>query len=189
MEAGDAFVQADLAPAARSTWQDTLLGGILVGGALGGVTAWMLSDKSDEGGETTERSTEELMHRAAVLLGRFPLVQRDGAIVSALQEPVPLFLQLDPVATQEFLQSLEELIHVFLNLREGSTQPSKVSDALRARREASNRLLCLVRKARQRKPLAACDIEEDVETLKKSMDGFVHNCMQQSNLNIMETLS
>ena len=129
------------------------------------------------------------MRRATAMLEMYPLVLRDGAILSALQEPVPLFLQLDTIATQDLLQSLEELIRVFFNLRDGSTQPSMVSDALRARRAASNRLLCLVRTAKQQKPLAACDIEEDVEMLKKSMDGFVHNCMQQSNLNIMETLT
>ena len=34
--------------------------------------------------------------------------------------------------------------------------------------------------------MAASDIEEDIQAIKKSMDGYIHNCMQQSNLNIPE---
>jgi hypothetical protein len=60
---------------------------------------------------------------------------------------------------------------------------------LKCRREVSRLLLVLVRKARQTRPLLASDIDEDLETVRKCIEGYIHNCMQQSNLNVMEQRS
>ena len=47
-------------------------------------------------------------------------------------------------------------------------------------------LYALVRKARRKKPLLACDMDEDLQRLKTCMDGYIYNSMQQSSLNLME---
>lgn len=171
---------APASPTDFAPWKNNVLQGIVVGGVLGGALSCFLTDRQ---GELPQKAQS-----AEKLLALYPHAMADGCMRAALLEPVQLFMQVDECATREFLQSLDKLVAIFIRLREGARQPSKVSEALQTRRSASNRLLSLVRKTRQKLPLAVCDVEEDIETIKKAMEGLVHNCLQQSNLNMMESM-
>ena len=163
-----------------------VLRGTLLGGSLGALGAWALASWGGGGDASAEDAEDPLRGTALTMLQTYPNLVADPNMYVALQEPVPLFLQVDSEAVRHLLASLDALVGTFTGLHRGSTRPGDVATALRARREASNRLHALTRKARQRKPLLASELEEDLQTLKKCMDGYIHNCMQQSNLNLME---
>jgi len=166
----------------------TLVKGVVIGGSLGALGAWAFNSWGGgrEAGAGADDSGDPLRANALTLLQKYPHLTGDSNMYVALQEPVPLFLQVDSEAVRPLLGSLDTLVSTFSDLHRGSTRPADVAIALRARREASNRLHALTRKARQEKPLLASEIDEDLQTLKKCMDGYIHNCMQQSNLNMME---
>ena len=161
----------------------TLLTTAVLVGALGAWTAYSFENtgNDEEGGS--------LRTRAFRLLQLYPNIAADSSLLVALQEPAHLFFQVDANATRHLLDSLELLVSTFSKLAQGSQKPAEVATALRARREASTRLHALVRKARRKKPLLACEMDEDLQTLKTCMDGYIHNCLQQSSLNLMERLS
>ena len=161
---------------------DRLVGGILLGSALGAATALLWSSSGGQEDVTSSKTGE---NAAEVLAARRHL-SSDGSLCAALQEPVLLFLSLDAPGTRRLLDDIDNLARVFAQLRQGDARPSQVSLALQARREANNRLHALIRKARQARPLLACELSEDFDELKRIMDGFVHNCVQQSSLNLME---
>lgn len=123
---------------------------------------------------------------AVSVLQSYPHVWNDCTLQVALQEPVLLFVDLDRDTTLQFLDSLEQLCGVAARLRGGYAKPGIVATAIRSRRDVSRLLHALVRKARQKRPLLATELDEDLESVRKSIDGYVHNCMQQSNLNVME---
>ena len=164
-----------------------LFRGVLVGGTVGALVSWAAFSSKREGvpGGGSGQG-DGLKEDALGLLHEYPNLCRDSNLYVALQEPVLLFLQLDQESTRQFLRNLEQLASLFLVIRDGSTKPGDIAVALKRRREASNRLHALLRKARQKKPLAASELDEDVEVIRKSMEGYIHNSMQQSNLNIME---
>ena len=163
-----------------------LFRGVLVGGTVGALVSWAAFASKREGGLGGSGQGDGLKEGALGLLHEYPNLCRDSNLYVALQEPVLLFLQLDQESTLQFLRNLEQLASLFLVIRDGSTKPGDVAVALKLRREASNRLHALLRKARQKKPLAASELDEDVAVIRKSMEGYIHNSMQQSNLNIME---
>jgi hypothetical protein len=99
---------------------------------------------------------------------------------------VRLFQQLDPAGARGLLESLDKLAALFMELSAGSAKPGIIPLVLKARREASNRLHALLRKAWRGQPFAASEIEQDVQSIKKSMEAYVYNSMQQSNLNLLQ---
>jgi hypothetical protein len=167
-----------------------LVKGAVLGGSLGALGAWAAFNWSTSGGEGDGGDeADPLRSRAIALLQAYPNVASDSNLYVALQEPVPVFLQVDADMVRLLLESLDLLVGTVVSVNHGSTRPGDVAKAIRARREANNRLHALVRKSRQTKPLLASELEEDLQTIKKCVDGHVHNCMHQSNLNIMENVA
>jgi hypothetical protein len=154
-----------------------LVTGAVLGGLLGAALSWAsVPGPADADDNAALRALQS-----------FAWLPQDRTMFAALQEPTLLFLQVDRASAMEFLRSADELVALFGALRAGQCKPSLVSDALRVKREASNRLMLLQRQARQTRPLTASEVEEDILTVSKILEGYVHNCMQQSNLNLMET--
>lgn len=118
-------------------------------------------------------------------LEEFPDLSQDSALAAALHEPVLLFRQLDAAATQSFLVDVQKMRGVLATVNSGHGRPGLVAYLLKWRRSANARLHVLHRLARQRQPLAASDISDDVDMIKKCFDNYVHNSFQQSNLNVL----
>ena len=163
-----------------------LFRGILIGGTVGALVSWAACASKREGAPGGGGQGNSFKENALCLLHKYSNLCSDSNLYVALQEPLLLFHQLDQETTSQFLRNLEQLASLFVSIRNGSTKPGDVAVALKLRREASNRLHALLKKARQKKPLAASELDEDIEVIRKSMEGYIHNSMQQSNLNIME---
>ena len=119
----------------------------------------------------------------------YPRLCGDAVLYVALQEPVLVFQRLDPTGTHRLLHSLNEMTDIFVRLRVGTVQPALVARVLSARRLAAKELSQLMLQAMRTKPTEASEMEEDIKAIRTSMEGCVHNCMQQSNLNLMEQVA
>uniref|UniRef100_A0A6C0BZU5 Uncharacterized protein n=1 Tax=viral metagenome TaxID=1070528 RepID=A0A6C0BZU5_9ZZZZ len=159
---------------------------VLVGGAIGAFVAWYLSSCS---ASTASNERAPRNEGALGVLDEHEYICRDSILYTTLQEPLILFYSTNQLGTRAFLKHTNSLIERFSVLRTGVRRPREIPLVLRSRREASNRLHILLREARRKRPMAASDIQEDVETVKKILDGYVHNCMQQSNLNLLENVT
>ena len=160
----------------------TICSGILAGGFLGGFVCWIFKNLQTDNHTLVSKTKQE---QAAAEIQLYSAIKSDRQLASLLEEPLAVFMQVDMQASKDFLQSIQDLVTVFHKLLQGSAKPSNVSHALRTRREALNRLQALIKKSRTLKPVEISDMHEDFESIKKSLDNFVHNSMQQSNLNIM----
>lgn len=156
---------------------------VLAGGALGALFAWYATSSPTS---LSESESIKSNSGALGLLDEHKYICGDSILYTTLQEPLILFYNTDEPGTRAFLKHTDALIERFAVLRTGISRAGEIPLVLRERREASNRLLILLRDARRKRPLAASEICEDVETIKKTLDSYVHNCMQQSNLNILE---
>lgn len=162
---------------------DDVLRTVVAGGALGALVSWFYALYQQGNHEEKDKVD---VGPAMSLLHTHKLVCADGVLYVALQEPVSLFYKLDLTATRGFLNHLEALMNYFSLLRGGGGNPGDIGQAIKQRREANIRLRALQRLLRRSKPMAASDLEEDILTIQKIMDGCIHNCMQQSNVNILE---
>jgi len=115
----------------------------------------------------------------AVQLRRYASVSRDAALSSALLEPARLFAALDAEASEELLGALDALAGAYERCRGGATSPLLLAEAMAARRRAAGALRRLVRLARQRRPMVASDLAEDVASLERYLDDCVHNVDQE----------
>lgn len=156
---------------------------VLAGGAVGALIAWYATSSP-----ISSPQSESAQSNSGVLglLDKHKYICSDSVLYTTLQEPLILFYNTNDLGTRAFLKHTDALIERFMVLRTGVRRPREIPLVLRERREASNRLHSLVRDARRKRPIAASEIHDDVETIKKILDGYVHNCMQQSNLNILE---
>lgn len=150
---------------------ESLVPSTLIGASLGALFAWAVLSRRREAPERAEG------------LGAYPRLCTDSILYVALQEPLRVFRQCDSAAAQELLESLDRLVGLFLELSAGSTAPRVVPLILKEKRDASNRLQALLRKAWKAHPFAASELEQDVQSIKNSLDGYVHNSMQQVGLN------
>jgi len=159
----------------EATMQSAAVKGFFIGGALGAALGLALGfARRGSEGQGAAESLVDLSH--------YPFLSKDGGLSASLHEPVSVFKTLDADGCALLLQAFDDLVHVYKLCREGESRPSLVSDALQARRAASNHLLALMRKARQRKPLEASDISEDVEALKRCLADYVYNIDQEQRL-------
>lgn len=156
---------------------------VVAGGALGAFIGWCAMSSPKAG---TERACETTGSRALGLLESHKYVCSDSILYTTLQEPLILFYDTNEPRTRSFLKHADTLIEHFAFLRSGKRRAGEIPLVLRERREASNHLLLLLRDAKRKRPMAASEIQEDIEMIKKILDGYVHNCMQQSNLNLLE---
>ena len=160
----------------------SLLQGTLIGGSLGAFIAWGLMSKWSQVAENEDKALADSL----ALLHAHRQLCSDSILYVALQEPLRVFQQCDSAGAQGLLQSLNRLVSLFQELSAGSTAPEAIPRILKEKREASNRLHALLRKAWRAQPFAASEIEQDIQCIKKSIDGYVHNSMQQSTLNLLK---
>ena len=118
-----------------------LIRGVLVGGSIGALVSCAAYSA------TSAASGPKEAPDTFALLGAYPNICNDSNLYVALQEPSLLFQQLDQQAARNLLQNLENLAELFSKLRAGCSKPGEIAVALKERREASNRLHSLVRKA------------------------------------------
>ena len=137
------------------------------------VAAAFVHNKSPGEGKTSDEETD---------FSRYKHLSMDGSLLANLQEPVEVFRPLDGQACVSMLQALDDLARIYYSCRTGESRPSLVAEALKAKRMAMNQLLALVKKARQRKPMAASDILQDVEALKKNIADYIYNITQEQSL-------
>ena len=156
---------------------------ILAGGILSGFLCWTFNKKRIKNEEDVVIETSR--DKAVQLLRKFPALSLDTQFCAILEEPIALFIQIDPDTSEAFVKCLNELVCIFSSLLQGSSKPSDVARALRARRESLKHMHSLFKKAKQKRPLEASEMQEDIKQISTSLDNFIHNSMQQSNLNIM----
>lgn len=144
--------------------------GALVGGGIGAaVGLFLASRKASEGdGEGA--------------LAGYPSLRRNSELRAALQDTVPLFQGLDGASARGLLDALEKLCQLYESCRSGDARPVLVAQALDAKRRASSALAVLTRKARQQRPMAASDLSEDLQALKKFMEDQLYNISQEQSL-------
>ena len=150
---------------------ESLVPSTLIGASLGALFAWAMLSSRREGPEGAE------------YLNAYPQLCTDSILYVSLQEPLRVFQQCDSGAARGLLESLERLVGLFRELSAGSTAPRVLPLILKEKREASNRLHALVRKAWKAQPFAASELEQDIQSIKNCLEGYVHNSMQQNGLN------
>jgi hypothetical protein len=153
--------------------QTPLAKGVLAGGVLGAsLVALCLKATSTEGSNNKASDEQEGVHAE---LTRYKHLASDAFLTSSLQEPLVMFRHTDARACEELLSSLDELVGLYALSKTGAGTPALVAKALRARRAAGERLTNLMKALRDQKPLAASDLEQDVELIKKSLQDYVYN--------------
>ena len=153
--------------------QGTVVKGFFIGGAVGAAAAAAFAYNRPSEATGSEEETD---------FSRYKHLNMDGALVANLQEPVAVFKPLDGQLCVSMLNAFDDLARIYFACRTGESRPSLVAEALKAKRAATNHLLALVRKARQRKPMAASDILQDVEALKKNIADYIYNITQEQSL-------
>jgi len=155
--------------------QGALIKGFLLGGAVGAVVvaASFSHRKDSKEGEPIDDEVD---------FSPYKHLNMDGALVANLQEPVAVFKSLDNQACVTMLYAFDDLARIYVSCRTGESRPGLVAEALKAKRVATNHLLALVKKARQRKPMAASEIMQDVEALKKNVADYIYNITQEQSL-------
>ena len=74
----------------------TMMKGAVLGGSLGALGAWMALGSAGPGArKDVPDESDPLRSQAITLLHAYPHILTDSNMYVALQEPVPLFLQLD----------------------------------------------------------------------------------------------
>lgn len=154
--------------------QAALVKGFLIGGVVGAAVAAGVQYKAPN--DEVASSEDDLDFSV------YKHLNNDGSLVAILQEPVAVFKPLDKPSCEAMLQAFDELARIYSACRGGESRPSLVADALKAKRTANGHLLALVKKARQRKPVAASEILQDVEALKKSIADYIYNITQEQSL-------
>lgn len=114
-------------------------------------------------------------------------LERDKALLCLLHEPLELFCRIDPEATEELLDSLDDLVRLFEDAR-NSKSPAIVVCALAARRKGKRALDRLSAGARSSFPARASDVTEDTEALLKVIADYLHNIQQASALSMLESI-
>ena len=145
--------------------QGTVVKGFFIGGAVGAAAAAAFAYNRPSEATGSEEETD---------FSRYKHLNMDGALVANLQEPVAVFKPLDGQLCVSMLNAFDDLARIYFACRTGESRPSLVA--------ATNHLLALVRKARQRKPMAASDILQDVEALKKNIADYIYNITQEQSL-------
>ena len=154
--------------------------GFFMGGIVGASVAAALTTFKKP--SDAVRGEEDDVRGGGVNWSAYKHINLDGGLLAILQEPASLFWSLDQTACSAMLDSYDELARIYMSCRQGESRPTVVSDALAAKRSASNHLLALNKKARQKKPMAASEILQDVEALKKSLQDYVYNIDQEQAL-------
>ena len=129
--------------------------------------------------------TENIEDKVTGIISKYPCLYSDRHLCAVLEEPITLFMQINESATRNLLQNVDNLLSIFVNLLQGCAKPSLVASVLKARRATTNHLYILIKEAKRKRPLEVSDMQEDFKVINTSLDNLVHNCMQQSNLNIM----
>ena len=136
---------------------------VAVGSAVGALFAWSVTSPQTVDTETASNNTGILK-----LLDEHRFICADSTLYTTLQEPLILFYTTNAVATKAFLKHTDCLIQRFFDLRSGLKRPQEIPLVLKERRQASNRLHILVRDTRKKRPMAASEIQEEVEVIKKN---------------------
>ena len=163
---------------------DRILPGILAGGVLTTAAFWAIGASSDFSASDESAGASVPV---ATLLGPYKNIIVDGVLWDAVSEVAPVFYRFDPDLTQDLLMHLDKLLSTFASLRTGITKPAYVASALSARRQSRKRMDMLIRLVRRKQPILASDLTEGCKIINIAMDGHVHNCMQQSSLNLIES--
>jgi len=154
--------------------QGAVVKGFFIGGAVGAsVAAAFAYNRAPAEAAESEEETD---------FSRYKHLHMDGALVANLQEPVAVFKPLDSKLCVSMLHAFDDLARIYFSCRTGESRPSLVAEALKAKRTATNHLLALVKKARQQKPMAASEILQDVEALKKNIADYIYNITQEQSL-------
>lgn len=115
-----------------------------------------------------------------------PFLRADKSLCAGLSDTLGVFLALDAAATETFLDALDKLGSAQCSLHRGERSSALLAGALASRREGNKCLRCLVRLARQQRPVEAAGLSQDFDFLAKHLNDVVYNCEQQSSLNLME---
>ena len=164
-------------PAPPCDVSSRLVRGAIVSTGLGVLAAWASRSFHSEQDTASVAGPQQTV---LTTLHEYASVCTDSNLYVALQEPVLLFMKLDESGTRLLLRSLDELISIYAQLTQGIVGPGAVASALNKRRRASSQLRLLRSTARQKRPLLASELDEDLDVVQKCLDGYVHNCMQQS---------
>ena len=148
--------------------------GALVGGAIGAAVGFFLASRqaseggSGDGGEGA--------------LAGYPALRKNPELRVALQDAAPLFRGLDGATTDGLLGALQRICQIYESCRSGDARPVLVAQAVEAKRRASTALAVLTRKARQQRPMAASELAEDLQALKKFLEDQLYNITQEQSL-------
>jgi hypothetical protein len=145
--------------------------GFLVGGSLGAAVGFFMAARQTGGEESSDDG-----------LAGYPSVRRNSVLRMTLHDMVPLFKDLDRATNESLLGALEKICQLYESCKSGDARPVVVAQALEAKRRASSALAVLSRKARQQRPMAASDLSEDLQALKKFLEDQLYNISQEQSL-------
>jgi hypothetical protein len=145
--------------------------GVAIGGALAGGVLYATSGKS----------------QADEVAGERCHLSRDQALLCMVAEPSELFRRIDSNATDDLLDSLDDLVRLFGEARV-SKRPSIVAHALAARRKGKRSIEILKLGARSSFPARASEVVDDTDALMKAIGDYLHNTQQASALSMLESV-
>jgi len=120
------------------------------------------------------------------IIDSFEHLRSDRALTSILYDIVVLFEQIDTDATRGLLVDIDSMVYMYTSLLRGESRPGAIAYVLRLRRAVKNRIGNLVTITKRTRPTSLTYLIEDIRALYELIESYVHNCEQQSNLNISE---